>query len=191
MFAIGGLHLPWTRPHRFSNQVHAIFFSGRLRLFHARICFRQHYVGQPRTHGSGGASGRIDTNGRSGGIPYWIKGRRKSGRHLRSDFRILVFPLCGVFLRFRGTSTERGIGSRDIELEKNRHAVDVQRLADYVELLKLKRDFETQEKVDLSRFESSLERNQKTINQMNLNERNQLRNKRPYLFLCLFERSLS
>jgi len=48
--------------------------------------------------------------------------------------------------------------NRDIELEKNRHAVDVQRLVDYMELLKLKRDFESQENVDLSRFESNLER---------------------------------
>jgi len=48
--------------------------------------------------------------------------------------------------------------SHDIELEKNRHAVDVQRLVDYIELLKLKRRFESEEKVDLSRFESSVER---------------------------------
>jgi len=48
--------------------------------------------------------------------------------------------------------------ARDIEIEKNRYTVDVQRLADHVALLKLKRDFESQEKIDLSRFESSLER---------------------------------
>jgi hypothetical protein len=47
---------------------------------------------------------------------------------------------------------------RDINLERNRHTVDLQRLLDYVELLKTKRDFEVQEKVDLSRFESTVER---------------------------------
>jgi hypothetical protein len=47
---------------------------------------------------------------------------------------------------------------RDIGFEKNRHAVDLLRLKNYVELPKTKRDFELQEKVDLSRFESTLER---------------------------------
>jgi hypothetical protein len=47
---------------------------------------------------------------------------------------------------------------RDIGLEENRHIVELKRLDDYVDLLKTKRDFEAQEKVDLSRFESTLER---------------------------------
>jgi hypothetical protein len=46
---------------------------------------------------------------------------------------------------------------RDIGLEKNRHAVDLQRLLNYVDLLKAKHDLEAQEKVDLSRFESTLD----------------------------------
>jgi hypothetical protein len=46
----------------------------------------------------------------------------------------------------------------DIVLENNRHALDLKRLLNYVELLKTKHDFEAQEKVDLSRFESTLER---------------------------------
>jgi hypothetical protein len=74
---------------------------------------------------------------------------------------IFVFSLALYVGSFYGSEVRmqnEASVSRDIEREKSRHAVDVQRLVDYIELLKLKRDFESQEKVDLSRFESSVER---------------------------------
>jgi hypothetical protein len=47
--------------------------------------------------------------------------------------------------------------SRDLAIEQNRFAAEAVRLRDYVQLLKLKRDFVDKEKLDLSRFESSFE----------------------------------
>jgi hypothetical protein len=46
----------------------------------------------------------------------------------------------------------------DIALEKNKLALEAQRLADYLSFQKLKRDLADQQKVDLSKFSSSFER---------------------------------
>jgi hypothetical protein len=46
----------------------------------------------------------------------------------------------------------------DIALEKNKLALEAQRLADYLSFQKLKRDLTDQQKVDLSKFSSSFER---------------------------------
>ena len=48
--------------------------------------------------------------------------------------------------------------ARDLALEQNRRALEAARLLDYVEFLKLKRDFADKEKLDLSRFDSAFER---------------------------------
>src|SRR5262245_33963646 len=44
-----------------------------------------------------------------------------------------------------------------LALEHNKLAVEIQRLENYMEFLKLKRDFAEEEKLDLSRFESTFE----------------------------------
>lgn len=73
---------------------------------------------------------------------------------------LLAGSLYGARLRVEFDSTNPAyMRSREIGLEQNRHAVEVQQLLDYVELLKLKRDFGEKEKLDLSRFNSVLERN--------------------------------
>jgi hypothetical protein len=50
--------------------------------------------------------------------------------------------------------------ARDLEIERGRLAIEATRLREYVELLKLRRDFANKEKLDLSRFESVFERKQ-------------------------------
>jgi hypothetical protein len=71
---------------------------------------------------------------------------------------VLVFSFALYVGSFHGSEV-RGQNdlyvARDIEIEKNRYTLDLQRLDDYVKLVKLKRDAEA---LDLSRFESNLER---------------------------------
>jgi hypothetical protein len=96
-----------------------------------------------------------------GGIGAFLIGSKGVQNQVVVAALILNFSLAlfiggysGAELRFQDElSVEQDIG-----LEKNRHAVDLQRLLNYVDLLKTKHDLETQEKVDLSRFESTIER---------------------------------
>jgi hypothetical protein len=48
--------------------------------------------------------------------------------------------------------------SRDIALEQNKLAVEVQRLEDYIEFLRLKSQYSEEKKLDLSRFDSTFEK---------------------------------
>jgi hypothetical protein len=73
---------------------------------------------------------------------------------LNFSLSLMAGAFYGAELRVQNDLSVRN----DIEVEKNRHAVDLQRLLGYVDLVKTKRDLEAQEKVDLSRFESLLER---------------------------------
>src|SRR5262249_1936827 len=50
------------------------------------------------------------------------------------------------------------LGLQDLALQKNKLAVDIQRLQDYSTLLKLRADLSKEQNVDLSRFESALEK---------------------------------
>jgi hypothetical protein len=49
------------------------------------------------------------------------------------------------------------VRDRELALEQVRLAVEVQRLENYIEFLKLKAQFADKEKLDLSRFESGFE----------------------------------
>jgi hypothetical protein len=73
---------------------------------------------------------------------------------LNFSLALLAGSFYGAELRAQNDLSVRN----DIEIQKNRHAVDLQRLLDYVDLVKTRRDLEMQENVDLSRFESLLER---------------------------------
>jgi hypothetical protein len=48
--------------------------------------------------------------------------------------------------------------TREIALEQNKLAVEVQRLEDYIEFLKLKKQYSEENKLDLSRFDSTFEK---------------------------------
>jgi hypothetical protein len=50
--------------------------------------------------------------------------------------------------------------SRDIALEQNKLAVEVQRLEDYIEFLRLKNQYSEEKKLDLSRFDSTFEKHE-------------------------------
>jgi hypothetical protein len=78
---------------------------------------------------------------------------------------IFVFSLAlytGSFYGAQVRGENAASVSGDIELEKNRLVIDLQRLEDYVELQKLKHGYESEEQVDLSRFESHLERSDRS-----------------------------
>jgi hypothetical protein len=75
-------------------------------------------------------------------------------------FALLVGSIFGTRLRIEFDSSADDpmrLRLRDLALEQNALAVEVQRLEDYIEVLKLRRDFSEQEKLDLSRFESTYE----------------------------------
>src|SRR5215467_5117063 len=78
---------------------------------------------------------------------------------------ILVFSL-GLYTGSFYGSEVRGDNTlsadRDIKLEKSHYLVDLQRLDDYVNLQKRKREYESEDQVDLSRFESGLERSNRS-----------------------------
>jgi hypothetical protein len=96
-----------------------------------------------------------------GGIAAFQIGSKGVENQVTVCALIFAFSLALYIGSFYGSQVrgqnELSIG-QDIQLEKNRHTVDVQRLVDYIELVKLKRDFETQDKIDLSRFQSTVER---------------------------------
>jgi ABC-type multidrug transport system fused ATPase/permease subunit len=73
---------------------------------------------------------------------------------------LLIGTLFGSKMRFDydyAVADPVRLRNRELALQQNRSALEIQRLEDYIELLKLKRDFTEQEKLDLSRFESSFE----------------------------------
>jgi hypothetical protein len=51
---------------------------------------------------------------------------------------------------------------RDLALEFNKRAIEIQRLENYIDVLKLQRDFAKAEKLDLSKFEHSYEKKNRT-----------------------------
>lgn len=74
---------------------------------------------------------------------------------------LLGGSLYGARLRIEfeaGLVTPEHLKARELALEHNRYALELQRLLNYTELLKLKRELAEKEKVDLSRFESASER---------------------------------
>ena len=74
---------------------------------------------------------------------------------------LLMGTVYGARLRVEfeaGNSDPGYLWARSLALEQNRRLLEAVRLRDYVELLKLKRDFADKEKLDLSRFDSVLER---------------------------------
>jgi hypothetical protein len=81
---------------------------------------------------------------------------------------VIVFSLAlflgthlGARLRFdfeTAVADPMRLRQRELDLEQNRHALAVLRLLNYVQLLKLRNDFANQEKLDLSKFDSGLER---------------------------------
>lgn len=73
---------------------------------------------------------------------------------------LLIGALYGALLRTESDSDFTDptyLRSRDLAREQNQFALEAARLRDYVELLKLKRDFANKEKLDLSRYESAYE----------------------------------
>jgi hypothetical protein len=73
---------------------------------------------------------------------------------------LLVGSLFGSRMRieydYEAANPDR-LRTRDLALEENKFALEVQRLEHYIEILKLKRDFAAEEKLDLSRFDSAFE----------------------------------
>jgi hypothetical protein len=76
-------------------------------------------------------------------------------------FLLLVGSLFGVRVRIEYQSEleqPNRIRLRDLGLEQNKLAVEVQRLENYIEFLKLKRLFSDAEKLDISQFDSAYEK---------------------------------
>jgi hypothetical protein len=74
---------------------------------------------------------------------------------------LLVGSLFGIRLRVEYEFALQDpilLGQRDVALQRNQLAVDIQRLQDYAILLKLRDDLAKSENIDLTRFESALEK---------------------------------
>ena len=102
-----------------------------------------------------------------GGVAVYLVGSKGAEAQANVSAMVLCFAvalligsLFGARVRveydYAATDPER-LRIRDLALEQNKFAVEVQRLEHYIEILKLKRDFAAEEKLDLSRFDSTFE----------------------------------
>jgi hypothetical protein len=100
-----------------------------------------------------------------GGILVYLVG----AKGLRSQVTVSGMVLCFAFALFIGSNLgarlrfdpdaadPAALLERARAIEENRQKLEIQRLVNYVQLLKLKRDLTAQEELDLSRFNSELE----------------------------------
>jgi ABC-type multidrug transport system fused ATPase/permease subunit len=102
-----------------------------------------------------------------GGVAVYLVGSKGAEAQANVSAMVLCFAvalligsLFGARLRveydYEMADPER-LRISDLALEQNKMALEVQRLEDYIEILKLKRDFAAEEKLDLSRFDSMFE----------------------------------
>jgi hypothetical protein len=102
-----------------------------------------------------------------GGVAAFIVGSKGlrtqlliSGMMSCFTFSLLVGAIFGTRLRIEFEAElehPTRLRAQALSAEQNRFVIDIQRLENYVELLKLRRDFAEQEKLDLNRFESGYE----------------------------------
>jgi hypothetical protein len=106
-----------------------------------------------------------------GGVAVYIVGSKGAEAQANVSSMALCFTSALLLGALFGTQlrTEVDIASgdpsrvreRELALEQVRLAVEVQRLENYIEFLKMKAQFADKEKLDLSRFESGFERQAK------------------------------
>lgn len=83
-----------------------------------------------------------------------------SGILICFTFCLLVGSAFGIRLRVEYETELNApalLGQRDVALEKNRLAVDLQRLEDFITFMQLEDQFAKSDKIDLSKFKSALE----------------------------------
>jgi hypothetical protein len=90
-----------------------------------------------------------------GGVAAFLIGSKGVEKQATVSVLILVFSLALYSGSFYGAElrveNETSV-NYDLDLENNRHAVEVQRLLNYIELMSLKRDLANQNDIDLSGF---------------------------------------
>jgi hypothetical protein len=94
-----------------------------------------------------------------GGIAVFLIGSKGVQSQTAVAALILNFSLSFFIGGYSGSALreqDEVSAGHQIALEKNRHATDLQRLLDYLDLMKTKSEIEEQEHVDLSGFQSTL-----------------------------------